>query len=294
MPEVQTAKIVVPLFAPASDVVTRIAQLTQQAPVIAVDDGSPIGARPVLEELAKLERVDLLRLPANHGIAAALNHGITAAFQHDADSVITFDQDSTPEPDHVTRLARHAANTACLGVIGPALIEARHTLDPTADGVMDVEDLIQSGMLIPRRTWEVVGPFDEGLFIDFVDIDFCRRVHRAGLRVLIDPTLPMQHRLGDPHGRQLPPLAGRRPRSSHHGPDRRYYINRNLIHMVRRYHRDYPDWVRSMVRGVLKSDLLALLVDDQKLAKVKAMGYGLYDGLCGRVGRRDQRLVARR
>lgn len=293
MPPSETVAIVVPVHAPPPEVVTRIADLTRQGPVVVVDDGSPARSRALLAEIAAQPGVEVLAMGGNRGIAAALNRGLTAAFAAGASAVVTFDQDSTAEPDHLARLHRWLSATDRLGVVGPAMIEARHMPDPDAIGPHDAGELLQSGMLIPRSTWEEVGEFDEDLFIDFVDHDYCLRVRRAGLRVLVDPTLTMQHRLGDPDGRQLPPIAGRHPRSSHHGPDRRYYINRNLVHMVRRYRHDDPAWTRAMVRGVVKADLLALLVDHRRAAKAKAIGQGLYDGWRGRVGRRDRAEVGR-
>ena len=48
----------------------------------------------------------------------------------------------------------------------------------------------------PRRTFERVGPLDEGYFWSIEDVDYCQRVHRAGLRVVYFPRVTVYHHIG--------------------------------------------------------------------------------------------------
>jgi GT2 family glycosyltransferase len=62
--------------------------------------------------------------------------------------------------------------------------------------------------LLPRTTWQRVGPLDEAFFFNGEDVDYCRRVAAAGLRVVYDPRCTVLHLggasqpwtwRGDPH-----------------------------------------------------------------------------------------------
>ena len=43
---------------------------------------------------------------------------------------------------------------------------------------------------------ETAGPLDEAYFWSIEDVDYCQRVHRAGLRVVYFPDVSLIHRIG--------------------------------------------------------------------------------------------------
>lgn len=51
-------------------------------------------------------------------------------------------------------------------------------------------------MMIPKRALARTGPFDEGYFFAIEDVDLCRRMHAAGLRVVYLPGAVVEHRIG--------------------------------------------------------------------------------------------------
>jgi N-acetylglucosaminyl-diphospho-decaprenol L-rhamnosyltransferase len=51
-------------------------------------------------------------------------------------------------------------------------------------------------MMIPRETFARAGAFDEAYFFAIEDVDFCRRVHDAGLRVVYFPHAVISHEIG--------------------------------------------------------------------------------------------------
>ena len=50
--------------------------------------------------------------------------------------------------------------------------------------------------MLPRTAFERVGGFDEGYFLHAEDLDLCRRVRDAGLRVAIDARVRVAHAQG--------------------------------------------------------------------------------------------------
>ena len=62
--------------------------------------------------------------------------------------------------------------------------------------VEDVEAISGALMLMPRAVFERVGGFDEGYFLHCEDLDLCRRVRDAGLRVACANSVTVVHGKG--------------------------------------------------------------------------------------------------
>lgn len=283
--------LVVPLFCPPPDITERLGSLAMMGLVVAVDDGSPSGYEPNLEAVEALAGVHLIRSASNRGIGSALNIGIRECVTHGARVVVTFDQDSSPSSDHVRHVLdalSHAGPHA--GVLGPGRLDGE-IVDGIVPGLPNrlqpVTSLIQSGMAIPTSTWQTVGEFDEPLFIDMVDTDYCLRVRAAGLDVVAVTDLDMAHCLGlGPELARSIKVGRYRSRATGHGPDRRYYMTRNLIVMLRRHARREPRWALNQTRRTLAMNLLACTIEEHRLRKLLAIAKGLVDGLLGGSGRR--------
>ncbi len=174
--------------------------LPQVDEVVVVDNGSGPAA---LETISSMDRVNLLRLETNGGIAHAQNCGIVWARSRRAAFVLLLDQDSVADASMVDCLRqehdRLAATGIKVGAVGPAHIDefgaarprftrfrwARHLQVEVPPGASSVpcDMLIASGTLIPVAALDKVGAMNESLFIDKVDTEWCLRVRRAGLGI---------------------------------------------------------------------------------------------------------------
>ena len=144
--------------------------------------------------------------------------------------------DCEPAADALEQLLRGAAETPTAGVLGPKLmdwtdrdviVEAGLALDAVGrritgieprevdqgqhDGDRDALAVSSAGMLIRRDVWEQVGGFDPGMALFGEDIDFCWRVHAAGLRVRVVTDAVVFHARAATRGRR-PISVGRRAR----------------------------------------------------------------------------------
>lgn len=252
---------VVPTFRPDSTVVARLTALSAQVEaVIVVDDGSPDDAAPVLGQL-RSSGLEVVLGGQNRGIAAALNAGIRIALDRGATHVLTIDQDSTLPPDYVARCMSAFAisppssrvGIVCAESIGDApTIAGGRT--PEGFGILRVA--IQSGFVISARCLRDCGLFDERLFIDYVDTEYCLRIAARGYRVVAAPGTRIEHALGEkmPLRRFGVPVRrdGVEVTYEYHSPVRRYFITRNSIDLYFRYLRTMPRWVASSVRQELR------------------------------------------
>ncbi|MEV7693160.1 glycosyltransferase [Microbacterium sp. NPDC089189] len=218
--------------------------------VIVVDDGSGDGWAGMWDELERIG-ARVLRSADNTGIAAALNRGIRAALASGATAVLTFDQDSTMTPGFVAALQAALDSAAASGIAAafavPEFFAGVSQVHDRSDGVLRVRHSIQSGMLVPRETFDRVGLLREDLFIDLVDTEFELRCTVAGLAGVAAPGLALGHALGRQYAREL---FGRRVRLpgipdvvTLSSPFRYYYRVRNRRVINREFLRRAPGWV---------------------------------------------------
>ena len=134
----------------------------------------------------------------NLGIAAALNKGCQKACSDGFEWCLTMDQDSTWSSDLLEMYLKEVAlNHSELTVsFAPAMnlseksfsiigdIRRFFTGKETLPEKQFVENVMTSGNIISLKIWEKTGKFDEKLFIDEVDSDFCFRLISSGYRIL--------------------------------------------------------------------------------------------------------------
>jgi rhamnosyltransferase len=260
--------------------------------VLVVNNGSEDFA--AIEAAARAADCRVIGNPVNLGVAAALNQGVEAMLAGDFAWLAMFDQDSLVPEGAIAALLdlydRHPAREAIAVLAmshrdratGADYHRGGDILEETG-GSRSVRTTITSGSLARREALESLGAFDEGLFIDGVDHDFCLRCRGAG-RLVIEARAPvLEHSLGAIVRRRF---LGRDVPLSNHSATRRYYITRNSLELsVRHFGRD-PRWsIRELVHLATSSAVVALLEDDRR-AKARAMVQGAWHFATRRFGPR--------
>lgn len=283
---------VVSAYRPSAQILDVVRVLVAQCSVIVVDDGSGSEFEPVLQ-LAESAGATIMRRAENAGIAAALNAGIAHAFAHGAVWAATFDQDSRPAEGHIARsiaAARTAAsNGLALGALVPErFAQVRQAYGPVlAPGVRAARRVIQSGMLVPRAAWDLVGPLRDDYFIDLVDTEFELRLRAAGRQVLAVEGLSLPHSLGT--SLRLSPFSA--PPWDRLGlttmvstPFRYYYRVRNRVVLTRSYFFRFPARVLGdAVTDAVYFAVLAVCARPRREFLAIVLRAGV-DGLRGRLG----------
>lgn len=277
--------------------------------MVVVDNGS---SREVIDRLSQWTTANdatLVSNPTNRGLAMALNQGIEWCERAGCEWVITFDQDSTPLPGFAAAelaTARAAADPERVAVVGARtndestgredlwLLPAWHGFRRCGcdrEDLAEVTFVITSGAMTRVATWRALGGFDERLFIDYIDHDFCLRARRRGWRTMVSAGARLAHNLG---AKREVVVAGRRLRPTFHSASRHYYMMRNRILMWKRHGWRYPHWLLFDACFGLLNSARVLLAEDQRWAKMAAAFEGMRDGLCGRMGARRTAPSARR
>ncbi|MDQ0647753.1 rhamnosyltransferase [Microbacterium natoriense] len=285
---------VIPTFRPPDALRDHVSDLlTQVHSVVLVDDGTASTNGLGIDD----QRVEVIELPENGGIARALNVGITAARASGATHVLTLDQDSWIPEGYVER---------SLAVLSEALRRGEEPVGavPSSAGgtgvVLDRDgrpfDPIQAGQVVRLEVFDRVGPFEEALFIDAVDSEYTLRAWQGGFRYVLVPGTDIGHELGTLvpltiFGRQL--VLGGRPRHLlYHAPFRTYYMVRNSVILSRRYGRERRSWTWRRTRLLSSMIFGGLLIPGDRAAQLLALRRGIRDGRAGITGRIPDELMS--
>ena len=255
------------------DAARLAAQLTalaaQVSRMVVVDNGSRHPVREELEAMLApevLARTQWLSLEENQGVALGFNVGVREARSWGARYALLLDHDSVPAAGMVPHLvAAHesADGLERVAATGPRVHDARDDHEfpfirlawprnrqlrcEGANGRVACDLLISSGCLLCLEAFEAVGEFDEALFIDYVDFEWCFRARSRGYALYGVCGARLDHRLGD---RRLEVLN--RYKIVVHSPERLYYMTRNRLMLCWRGYMPLSWKLKDAVRGVAK------------------------------------------
>ena len=286
---------VVVSYHPAAELIENVAALLDQVDeVVIVDNGSGAETKELLERLGGYPNVSVIYNRENLGIAAALNTGVRHAKAAGHQWVATFDQDSKvtpgmimtmlqvydayPEKEKVASLSPRYWHKKTGKVYGNSPDSPDKEVLPYAEVLV----VMTSGNLIKSSIFDVVGYFNEALFIDYVDNEFCLRCSVHGYRILEVKDAILEHSIGYPTQHKF---LWKNPISSNHSVLRRYYIARNSIYIYRKFMFTHPMWVLKDAYGLLKVVTVLVLFEADRKQKLAAIIRGVMHGLSGRMGK---------
>jgi rhamnosyltransferase len=255
--------------------------------VLFVDNGSLDSTGKVLEMIRDEApgSVEIVTLGENRGIASALNVGVRRALELGYTWVLTMDHDSEADGRMVENLVRAVhehREPEKVVVSAPVYIDRgtkeagriyryegwrRQRLDPISPGgIATPTVVITSGNLLNVGHCMALGGFDESLFIDYVDYDFCLRAGIAGFHIIVCADALLSHSVGEAVSRKF---LGFKIFSTNHSPDRRYTIGRNRMTVIRRYSSDFPAYAFYTALDFLYEFLGITFCEDRKLIKLR-------------------------
>lgn len=238
-------------------------------------------------------KVKLFNLQENVGIGEAQNMCMEWAFNNGAEYIINFDQDSLPQNDLIYKLVNSyeflQKNGYKIGIVGPeykdsqthktAVSKKYNEIANIDNKYFLVPQIIHSGSLMSKSTYEKVGKYDENLFIDFVDFEYCWKCKHNNLSIFLIKDLFIFHNLGEGSNKLLDKFNIHKM-----SPFRHYYTYRNSIHL---YKKKYvpKDWMlRNALKQILFFFIYPALVGQIRL-RYKYMVYGIIDGFKNKYGK---------
>ena len=249
--------------------------MPQVAETLIVDNGS--SNFEAVQDLALRIGARVIAFRENRGIAVAYNAAFRYAKDGAFDWVITCDQDSVMPSgmiSHFLGAEESYEGEVRIGIVCPNYYNrTTQRLEYSGESPRMIDYCISSGSLTLVSAWSEISGFDESMFIDGVDFEFCDRLIEAGCGVLLVPYVHMEHEIGSAslHG-----IPGHKFLVFNHSPFRKLYIAQNIIYRDGK-RRDGRAGKVAYLR-VLKQMLLVILYEKNKMGKLVRIIAGVMSG----------------
>ena len=228
----------------------------------------------------------------NLGIATALNQACDKAIELKFKWILTMDQDSSfinfehykkclEKVQNVNNVALLAANTDKEGYSNFDINEC------SCNYREDKFSVITSANIVNLEYFEEIGRFNDKLFIDMVDYDYCLRINIKKFKILYFPDVFVEHKLGEVHLRTNI-FTRKKKYKTEHNAQRAYYISRNNLYLSKNYGKYFPKefGMLHILNIVFIHDVTKILLYEiDKWNKLKAKFIGLYHFLINRYGK---------
>ncbi len=195
--------------------------------IVVVDNASSDGTAEMIAR--EFPWVRLVR-HRNHGLSAGINAGVEAS---SGEYVAVLNPDIRFDGDVVSPLAAYLRDHQDAGVVAPKLLNDDGTLQMSCrafpgystaffnrysiltrlfprnrmssrylmsnfdhSSLQDVDWVSGAALMFSRRVFDELGGWDPAFFLFNEDVDFCRRAHDAGYRVVYYPGVAVYHSIG--------------------------------------------------------------------------------------------------
>lgn len=276
---------VVVLYDPDQKVISNIRSYGNSLQKVYAVDNSELPDKDLIKKLKEFDTVEYIWNHGNPGLAFALNRGCRKAFSEEIDYVFTMDQDSFFQEGSVETMISYMENNSERMVAAPFIVPY-YDMVPSSNIVVtgktkSVNFAITSGMLVGKRAYQEIGTFDDELFIECIDVDFCIRLKEKNWKLIKTENAVLYQRAGNSQPRKflwktVHPLFA--------DPVRGYYKFRNKIYLRKKYGRQIYKFTSGLYEAVLKT----LLYEPDKLVRFKFYLKGYIAGVKGHMGSLDR------
>ncbi len=198
------------------DCLLSVLRSTVSSEIIVVDNCSIDHSLDVIEEYRIFSSVKLIRNPRNLGFSAAVNKGAKSSV---GEYLLILNPDCVVSPHALNHMALHLQQNSEAGVVGGLVFDfwgveqagcrrndpsLRRSIGKFANDwlpMLRLDSINMTNQVLPdtplavdavsgsffmarRETFNVVGGMDEGYFLHFEDLDFCRKVRESGSTVM--------------------------------------------------------------------------------------------------------------
>jgi rhamnosyltransferase len=211
----------------------------------------------------------------NFGIAKSLNIGVELGIARGFKYILTLDDDTRIGENYVETLYLALISDKSVALMIGSFTDGQKCRDADSDLIYK-RCVITSGSIFHVDSYIKVSGFDEKMFIDYVDFDFCIKIKYAVGKIVLNNNAHFHHRIGE---RKSIKLLGFTFSSYNHSPFRIYYQSRNVLYLVIKHFRKEPIYLIYLTRILVMLPLRIIFVDDNKMLKLKNYFLGLYHGI---------------
>lgn len=271
---------VVILYYPDESVIENISTYAPFLSRLYVIDNSEVENNSLIEKIKKTYNVHYIKHGENLGISYSLNEALRLS-QGTYQWLLTMDQDSKFYQNSVEEYvaALDGVDADVYGICPTYEHPERVGKENNVPGAFKVvEKCVTSGNIINVDIAIKSGGFNEKLFIDEVDNEFCYRCNRQKYKLLKYSKNILLHSIGHPARVNL---FGFHFTVLNESPLRQYYIFRNRCYVAKWY----PEKRKEIFIDSLKWVARIILGEHKKIKKIKYVVRGIWDFKNNRFGK---------
>lgn len=274
---------VVVLYYPDKEVPRRIESYLGQLARLYVIDNTEVSADS--SGFFDQSKISYIHDGDNKGIAERLNQAVELSLVEGFEWMLTMDQDSFFDHENIATYLNCISNFELSDNVGIFGIEFENKTETNCNcESIETDQLITSGSILNLRACKKVGKFDEALFIDEVDLEFCYKLICRNFKVVKFKNISLNHQLGHIYyGRSLKSLK-KTPRTLH-SPLRIYYMVRNYLYVKKKYAGKFKESDKTRRSALLNRLKNNLLYGKNPVAVMRYIIKGISDFYSNRMGR---------
>lgn len=245
------------LYHPSSNTLKNIQSYASEVEKVFVFDNTEGERSMISEDLSQVSNIDYYHDTQNRGIAERLNQAAQKAIEEGFDWLLMMDQDSEFE-ENATNLyidcIKKYSDTSKVALFGTNYSRTQQVSNGEIIS-KEVNAMITSGTMLNLKLYPIIGQFDEALFIDAVDVEYCLNAKTKGFSVIQLMNIFLRHELGNIVRRaSIKTLFLKKKEKELHSSLRYYYIYRNNLYLQEKY-KNFDKTVMKDIDGCAMSHL---------------------------------------
>lgn len=255
----------VTLYFPDENVKKNILQLSNYVDKVILLDNTPNSDNSAL--FVGIGKREYIAYKENLGLSKAFNRYLKTLTENCY--IIFFDQDSFC-PENLVEQLKNDYQICCeklgrKGIIGPSYFEknANRLMIPkqkklVEKGIYEVKSIITSGMFTELDVIKSAGFWNDEIFLDMADWDFCWRVIKSGFFCCLSTNIVLSHSLG----KSVHHIAG--SEIEEWDSFRVYYQTRDCLYLLKKKYVPFKFKIRFILMLTVRPILHLILLPDKK------------------------------
>jgi len=278
---------VVIVFHPTNEVINHILSYASYLDLLLIFDNTPPEFDSSFNEAllkSDLKNIEYICNKQNYGIATCLNKAAHILNQKGFKWMLTMDQDSSfiskTAESYFHSFRQQLWNSTDIGLVALNSDSSKEQIELSENSSFTfINTAITSGSIVQLQILQLLGGFEEKLFIDEVDHEFCFRLRLNNYQIASYQNLYLTHALGSLENKGY--LFGWMKRSKRviHSPKRVYFMVRNHCFVSKKYASHFQEEFKLKRLQLLTTLKNNLFFSGRFFSTLKYICLGYYDFL---------------
>lgn len=256
----------------------NVNSIINQVDHLLIIDNSSTNSEQFIDTLIENRKISIVFNDSNLGIAKAYNQIAEYCIDQYYDWFLLLDQDSIAPSNLISEFSKYY-DYVDVALICPRIVDINlgsqdKTNHNRYESIEKTTRAISSGSLIKTDAYKVIGKFDEIMFIDMVDFDFCQRLIKSKFNLIRVNSVELLHEIGKS---TLHKFNKNVFVIHNHSPIRKFYISQNIIYYSTK-HGGFKGFLLGIKRAIIFA-LKTIIYEDKKAKKSYMIIKGMIKGI---------------